>query len=298
MTQHQHKILSALIISFVTFFGLMSLSVMIGQNQSSLFLISALELFIFQVVWIAFVFDLHLKRARAVELSSVQFRHLLYQGIVLRFKHFFHWPYLRHFINYLVLPTILFWSSVILLYLNPFSSGLKLTIVVLASFAFLQAYWHMKEHLTSHLVDQHYSLRMLTWIKVLVAYASFAATLGICFYFGLPSTIVFYFVLASSLLLMHQALISYGFNAIRLSVFTLCASLLLGLVGVWVYHNWNYQYFTGGLILLALYNTLWGFAHHYTEKTLDTKTALEYLVFGILIVSIIFATHNFGVRVV
>jgi hypothetical protein len=97
---------------------------------------------------------------------------------------------------------------------------------------------------------------------------------------------------------MHAALFSHNHTSVRLSMTTLACSLLVGSLSIWVYHNWTYQYFTGALILLVLYNTLWGFIHHYVDRTFTSRLALEYLILGLLVASIILAGHNFGVRLV
>ncbi|MBX4204818.1 MAG: hypothetical protein KW788_01355 [Candidatus Doudnabacteria bacterium] len=298
MNVHQHKIISALIVTTITFLGLESLAVIIGLNQLSAFVTTAVYLFLFHVFWVAFVFDLHLKHTQAVSVTSARYAALVRSAIIHRFQHFFHWPYVRHFLNYFILPSVLFWAAVILLYLNPFASELKQIIAIFSTLTFAAYYWHMKEHLSANLEAHHKWLRLLGTTKLFAVYFAFAAILGFSWYYGLGKHIVFYYVLAAAFFLIHQALFSYGYHRSSLLIVNFVAAVIMGFVGTWVYSNWTYQYFTGALILLAMYNTVWGFIHHSLDRTFTTKVALEYLVMGILVVSIIFATHNFGTRII
>jgi hypothetical protein len=298
MNQHQHKILSALIVTTITFLGFESLAVIIGLYQTPAFITTAVYLFLFHIFWIAFVFDLHLKRVAAVSLNSARYRSLVREALLQRFEHFLNWRYIRHFINYFILPSILFWSTILLLFLNPFNQGLKQIIVIVSTVTFSVAYWHLKEHVSARQEAHHSWLRVLATAKIVVAYLAFAAVIGYSWYYGLGSQIVFYYIAAVAFLLIHQALFSYNYHKSGLVLTTLVLAVAIGGAGAWVYQNWTYQYFTGALVLLALYNTVWGFIHHYLDKTFTTKVALEYLIFGLLIISIIFATHNFGTKIV
>ncbi|HEX5430192.1 MAG TPA: hypothetical protein VFX17_03910 [Patescibacteria group bacterium] len=298
MNTHQNKILSNFIITVVLFLGLETLSVLIGLNQIWEFLSVAWYLFAFQVIWIAFMFDLHLKDSRPVSLASVQFRHILRDAFVQRLRHFGNFQYLRHFANYYVLPTILFWSAAALLFLNPFRPELKQVVILISAFAFCLNFAHMHEHLSRKLSANSAWLRILSVAKLLVAYEAYAGIIGICWYFAYPTKVVFWLTVAVTFFLMHQALFAHGFQKSRVYLFAIIFALFSGLIGVWAFHNWTYQYLTAALILLALYNTVWGFMHHYLEKTFTSKIALEYLVLGLLVVSIILATHNFAAQVI
>jgi hypothetical protein len=272
--------------------------VIIGLNQLSAFTTTAIYLFLFHIFWIAFVFDLHLKSNSSASFTSARFGSLVRQALLSRFAHFFNWKYARHFINYFILPSILFWGTTVLLFLNPFNDKLKQAIVLISTFAFATVYWHIKEHLSAKLEAHHSWLRVLAATKLFTAYIAFAAVIGFSWYFDLGTSMVFYYLLAISFFLIHQALFSYDYNKPGLVFFTIIAAALIAWTGIWVYQSWTYQYFTGALVLLALYNTIWGFIHHYLDKTFTTKIALEYLVLGLLVISIIFATHNFGTRIV
>jgi hypothetical protein len=298
MNTHQNKILSTIIITVITFLGFESLSVIIGLNEVGLFQTTAAYLFLFHIAWIAFMFDLHLKNQGSVALGSAKFRFLIRQAIVQRFEHFFQWKYFKHFINYFVLPSILFWATAGLLFLNPFRAELKQIIIVASTITYCLNFLHMNEHLTAKMESRSGWLKLLSLAKLFAAYEAYAAIIGLSWYLGLEQNVIFYFVLAVTFFLIYQALFAYGYHKPGLVFTAIFLSAIVAWIGTWVYHNWNYQYFTGALMLLALYNTIWGFIHHILEKTFTSKVALEYLILGLLVVSIILATHNFGTRIV
>src|SRR5207253_2431219 len=105
-------------------------------------------------------------------------------------------------------------------------------------------------------------------------------------------------VLTLTFLLVYQALFQHGLLNFMVFLCVIVIALTVAIVSVWVYHNWSTEYFTAGLVMLAVYNTLWGILHHYLEKTLTRKIVLEYLAMMVLIISLVFAGHNFNQRVI
>ena len=72
---------------------------------------------------------------------------------------------------------------------------------------------------------------------------------------------------------------------------------MMALVSFWVYSNWNSEYLTAGLVMLAVYNAAWGILHHRLDNTLTKKVAFEYLAMMVFIVTLVFAGHNFNQRI-
>jgi len=297
MNPHQNKILSTILIATVIFLGLQTLSVLIALNQTTIFAKISIILFAFIVFCVSFIFDLHLKRSAVASFTSAKFRHLMWQALRQRFHHFFDWKFLKHYLNYLVLPSILFWAIVILVYLNPFAGNLKQILILASTFSFVLYFWHMKEHITSNMEAHEKMLRLLATTKLLAVYAAFAATIGISWYYGLNSGVVFISSAAVSFLLVRQALISYSLGNPDTNFLTFIFSILIGFAAIWVYKNWTYQYFTAALLLAILYNTFWGLLHHKLDRTLNKKIVWEYILLDILVLAIIFSTHNFGPRI-
>jgi hypothetical protein len=298
MTNTQHKILSTTIISVVTFLGFEALSILLGLDQLHAFITTAIYLFLFQIFWISFLFDLHLKDRTSVALSSAHFRKLFKDALVKRFDHLKNLSFLKHYLNYSVLPTIIYWSAIGLMYLNPFYGRLKQIILMVSTIVLTIVYWYMKKHLTSKLEASNAWIRALYVFKLTAVFLFYSAMIGLVFYFGLSPQILFYGLLIGTFLLIHQALYSYGYHSYKLLVTSLIFSLAISIVGIWVYRTWSAEYFTAGLVLLALYNTFWGLVLHYVERTFNSKIALEYFILLILVMSILLASHNFGTRVI
>ena len=298
MTEHQHKIISAIIISSITFLGFEALNILIGLNQISLYLKTALYIFCFHIFWVAFVFDLHLKHTAPVSLTSARFSGLISQALKNRFRHFRHWPYVSHLLNYLVLPTLLYWSVVVLLYLNPFFAQFKQALVITASFTLAVLYWYMKMHISAKLEKNHDWLKVLATLKIYAVFLVYAASLGIIRYYGMSTILLFYFIAAGTFLLIYQALYSHSFHSWGLVIFSLATGTAMGFAGIWIYRIWNTEYLTAALVLLALYHAVWSFLYHHLERTFTLKLAFEYLLLTVLLISILFASHNFGTRVI
>ena len=298
MTEHQHKNLSAGIISSITFFGFESLAILIGLSQTQIFIQTAIYIFLFHIFWIAFIFDLHLKHNQAISLSSAKFPSLFRQAVALRFKHFLNWRYSVHFLNYLVLPAITYWAVVILLYLNPFHPQEKQLIIVTSSFALTVAYWYTKRHLSAKLESRFVWFRILSWVKLFSVFLAYSAIYGIVRYFGLSGSAFIYATAAASFLLIYQALFAYGYHTAKLITLSLLGSIVLAVVGYWIYGLWSTEYYSAALVMLCCYNLLWGLIHHSVDHTLNRRIIVEYLVLAILILSIILASHNFHTRII
>lgn len=297
MTEHQHKILSALIISVITFLGFDALFLIVGLYQIHIYLQVAIYIFVFHIFWITFMFDLHLRNRVPASISSLRFWHMVGTAFVQRFEHFKKWQYIRHYLNYLILPSLIYWAVVVLLLLNPFYSGLKQAIIIVGSYILVVVYWYMKEHLTFKLEHTNNWLKTLAAIKLIGAFLVYSAVLGLVWYHGLSSTMLFYLIAATSFAIMYQALFSHGYHSPGTILTILLSSIAISFVSLWIYHNWNYQYFTAALVLLAVYNLVWGFVHHYLDKTISTSMIVEYILLTVLFISILVATHNFAVRI-
>src|SRR6185503_2499821 len=121
----KQKFLSTLIVTFGAFLGFEALSYIIGIYQLRGSLYVAFYVYAFHIFWLTFVFDLHLKK-RGV-LANARLNHkgikMVWMACQDRIEHLRRWDYLRHYQNYLVLPGLLYWGTVILLFLNPFKTN-------------------------------------------------------------------------------------------------------------------------------------------------------------------------------
>ncbi|MBX4187023.1 MAG: hypothetical protein KW802_02050, partial [Candidatus Doudnabacteria bacterium] len=250
--------------------------------------------------WLTLLFDLHLKK-RGV-LANARLNHqglrMVWMAFLDRIEHLRNWGYFRHYQNYLVLPGLIYWSTVCLLFLNPFNNLLKQLVAVASTLALSVAYWFMKEHISRRLEHEDHWIRMLSLVKLYAAFIVFSGTLGVTFYFGYNATFLFSAVITLTFLLVYQALFQHGLLNFSLFMWIVIMALVMGVVALWVYSNWSSEYLTAGLVMLAVYNAMWGIMHHYLDHTLNKKIAFEYLAMMIFIVSLLLAGHNFGQRVI
>ena len=297
--EQKEKYLSTLIVTLGAFLGFEAVSYAIGiyQLKSSLYL--SFYIYAFHIFWLTFLFDLHFKK-RGV-LANARLNHqgakMFWEAFKQRVAHVRNWEYWRHYQNYLVLPGVLYWSVVILLFLNPFKFGVKQAIILSASFAMSVAYWFMKEHVSRALEHQAEWIKVLGLVKLFAAFLIYSAILGVTFNQGFDGWFLLTSTLTLTFLLVYQALFQHRLLNFEIFLWIVIISFVMGIVSLWVYQNWDTQYFSGGLVMLAVYNMLWGILHNYLDKTLNRRVVWEYLVMMVLVISVLFASHNFGQRV-
>jgi hypothetical protein len=300
MGETKHKILSTLIVSIGAFLGFQAVSYVIGIYQLKSAVQVAFYIYFFHIFWLTFLFDLHLKKRGVFAVAKLnhQGAKLFWEACKQRLAHLRRWEYLRHYQNYLVLPGLLYWSTVVLLLLNPFAGGLKQAIVFSSSIAMSVAYWFMKEHVSRRLESQHHWILILSIVKLFAAFLVYTALIWTAKHYGFGADFLLPATITLTFLLLYQALFQHNFLNFHIFIWIVIIALAMGVVSFWVFENWNTQYFSAGLVMLAVYNTMWGILHHYLDKTLTRKVVFEYLAMMLLIISILFASHNFNQKVI
>lgn len=298
--EQKQKYLSTLIVTSGAFLGFEALSYIMGIYQLRSSIVVSFYIYAFHIFWLTFLFDLHFKKRGVIANARLNYKgvKMFWEAFKDRISHVRKWEYLRHYQNYLVLPGIIYWSVVILMLLNPFNGTLKQLIVFSSTFAMSVAYWFMKEHISRKLEHEEHWIKILSLVKLFAAFLVYSATLGVTFYFGFEPLFLFASTLTVTFLLVYQALFQHRLLTFKIFMAIICIALMMGIVSIWVYSNWSTEYFTGGLVMLAMYNTLWGILHHYLDKTLSRRVLFEYLVMTVFIISALFASHNFNQRVI
>lgn len=300
MSEQQHKFLSTLIVTVGALLGFEAVSYSIGIYQLRQSLYLSFYIYAFHIFWLTFLFDLHFKKRNV--LAGLRLNHrgakLLWEGFKQRCEHVRNWQYLRHYQNYLVLPGLLYWSCVVLLFLNPFNAGLKQALVLFTTLAMAVAYWFMKEHVNRRLETLDWWIKILAVVKLFAAFLVYAALVGVTFHYGYDATFLLLATSTLTFLLVYQALFQHRLLTFSIFLWIVIIALVMAIVSLWVYGNWNTQYFTAGVVMLAVYNTLWGILHHYLDHSLTRKVVFEYLVMMVLVISILFASHNFNQRII
>lgn len=290
----KQKFIVVLVAVLVSFLGLQAAGQAIGEYQIAYFFKISFYVYFFLIFWQTFIFDLELKRAG----SWQALEHSVVKGFQERFaylKERHHW---LNFQNYLILPGIIYWTTVALLYLNPFDVLRQQIWIVLSTFALGMAYWYLKTIFYAHRDASRLAREMIFVVKLYGSYLAFAASLGIARYFGYGGAWFWLAVFLMSFLLMYQALFQHHFAGFRMLKFLFATGILLGAAGYAIYFLWNVNYYSGALVLAALYNTVWGIVHHkYIDENLTAEIVYEYLAVLFLILVIIFGGTNFAERI-
>jgi hypothetical protein len=299
MSERKQKYLSNFIVTLGAFLGFEALNYTIGIFQLKISLYLALYIYVFHIFWLTFLFDLHLKK-RGV-LANARINHkgakMLWEALKERLAHISNWNYFRHYQNYLVLPGMIYWGAVSLLFLNPFKGELKQMIIWSATFAMGVAYWFMKEHISRRLEAEFSWIKILSLVKLYAAFLLYSTLIAVSFRYSFSVGFLMLGTMTVSFLLIYQALFQHHLLNFHIFIWNVIIALAMGIIAAWVYTYWNAEYFTGGLVMLAVYNTMWGILHHQLDKTLSRKIVFEYVLMMILIISFLFAGHNFNQRV-
>lgn len=277
-----------------SFLGLQAASGAIGAFQIKAFLKVALDVYLFLAFWQMFVFDLHLKNTTSWKVLKRSFFATFKQ----RFRHLVKHHHWLHFQNYLILPAIIFWSAVGLLYLNPFETPVKQSVIILTSAALTICFWYLKTVFYRHQEAGQLKRSLIFLTKFFAAYLGFAAVLGLTRHFGFSLWIAGLSVFSLTYLLLHQAFFQHhflGFHTVKLLLYSGSA---LGFLALIVFEFWNVNYFSGALVLSGVYNTIWGIFHHkFIDRNLSREIVYEYLAVLFTILVIVIGTTNFAERI-
>ncbi|MBX4191176.1 MAG: hypothetical protein KW804_00010 [Candidatus Doudnabacteria bacterium] len=300
MSETKNKIISVVLVTLGAFLGFEALSYAIGMYQLGDSLNVALYIYAFHIFWLTFIFDLHLKKRGVLATARLNNKgvKMVWMAFQERIEHLGKWEYLRHYQNYLVLPGIIYWTTVSLMFINPFEIFLKQTILILSTIALSIAYWFMKEHVSKKLEHEDHWIKALSLVKLYAAFLVFSSIIGVTFYFGYKPGFVFSAVLSMTFLLIYQALFQHRLLNFSIFLWVLIISVVMAVTALWIYVNWSTDYFTAGLVMLAVYNAMWGILHHHLDHNLTKKIAFEYVAMMLLIVSFVLAGHNFNQKVI
>lgn len=299
MTEKNHKILANVIITAKSFIGFQILAFLASIYQFDIYFKVSIYFFIFHVFWLAFLFDLRFRNRGVIGNAKLNYKGLsmFWQAFKARVVHIFNWHYFSHLLAFLVLPNLIFWSTVVLISLNPFREQVKQLIVLGSTINISVAYWYFNERFTRKLEVHELGLKVLNLVKLYTAYLVFSSILGLTWYFGLGLDFLIPSIFVFAFLLLYQALFQHRLFRLWSEIYVLGIAGISALVAWWLFNFWNVQYLTGGLVILAVYNAFWGILHHYLDRTLTSKIVWEYLFMMLVIFSLLFATHDFAARV-
>jgi hypothetical protein len=294
-----HKIISVVLVTFGTYFGFQALDLISGIYQIEVYFSVAWYVFAFHLFWVLFIFDLHFKTPG--HLSKAREKHkgwiVFWHALKSRAHHLYHWSYARNYLHYLILPGIIYWSVIVLMYLNPFHELFKDALIILATVAMSVVYWYFKVSFSRNMELHETGLKVLALAKLFAAYLAFTAILALGWYHALSTNLLFISTFLLVFVLVYQALFQHKLLSLHALVPILMVAILTALTLVIVLQKWNLNYYTAGLMVVVVYNTAWGLLHKYLDKELTRRMVGEYLAMLLVLISIILATQNFDGRI-
>jgi hypothetical protein len=288
----KQKTISVIIAAVVTYFSFQALDIILSVYQVGTYFTIAWYVYFFHIFFLLFLFDLHLKR-----INKKQFAGELINAFNARIRHLYHWQYLRHYLNYLILPTVFYWSVIILMFRNPFFELFKDGLIVVATASLAVVYWYYNIAFSRNLELHRTGLKILALVKILGAVLAFTTLVAMGWYYEISLKVLMPMTFIVTSLLIYQML--FQRKLMKLSVYpgVVMVSILVTLAFTVIFQKWNNNFYTAGLMVGVIYNTCWGLQHQYLEKTLTKRIFWEYVFMMVVLVSIILSTHDFKGRI-
>ncbi|HYC79475.1 MAG TPA: hypothetical protein VEC17_00420 [Candidatus Binatia bacterium] len=299
MDSFRQKTISVVIATIVTYFSFQSLDLILSIYQVRTYFVVSWYVYAFHIFWLTFLFDLHLKTDGHFDRARGRFNgvRLFFEAFKSRVRHLYHWSYLKHYLNYLILPSVFYWSVIILMHLNPFFELFKDVLIIMATGALVVVYWFFNIAFSRNMELHRTGLKVLALVKILAAVFSYTTLMAVGWYYGINLIVLLPVVFIITSLLLYQMLFQHKLVNISVYPAIIMFSILLTLVFTVIYQGWNVNYYTAGLMVAVVYNTCWGVLHQYLEKTLTRKVLWEYIFMMVVLVSIILSTHDFQGRI-
>jgi hypothetical protein len=287
-----HKAISVFVISLISFIGLESLVYINNLYQPQIFIMASGYVYLFLVIWLHFIFDLHFKDTQHLDATT------LWRSIVRRFKHFMVWEHFRYFQNFLILPGLIYWGSIILIGINFQRDRIQHFIAIASSIALVCAYSLFKEvfHQKQTPIQNNHFI-VLTYVKVYASWLVYAGSLGIVWYYCLSTWTFYAVVFLVTLMLLYQALFQFCKITLQNLGYAVLVSILMSVASYFVYQNWNVNYFSAGLFMTALYNLFWNLLYQTIKGTRTPRAIAEQFAIFLLIVIMVFGVTNFNAKI-
>ncbi|MDP2933375.1 MAG: hypothetical protein Q8N81_04565 [bacterium] len=294
--------------SILVFLGLEALSYLSGIFQLPYFINISVLLYVFVILISSLIFDFKLKIPKSWERSSYYYFHakhrlikivkIIARAARLRFHYLFLWKHWRHYQNFLILPTILYWSIIILMFLNPFDYLYKQIFIAAGTFLIAIAIWHLKTVFISYSQASINARYLMFAATIITAFLSFTAALGLSWYFGFsryffPATV---FIVA--FLLMYQSLYHHALLDIRSNIKFVSIGAGLCLVASFIVEQiWTVNYFSAGLLLAGILHLYWSLTLQWRQGRLTLVRSLDYFLLFLFILLSELVTTNFSSRI-
>ena len=295
-------------LSLLVLFGFEVLSLLADIYQVHIFIQVAVVIYAYLLVKMSFVFDLNLKKYGAWKHSLQYYRHhkgeilkwfkIVFRAIGNRFHYLRHWENWRHFQNYLILPGVLYWAVVMLIFLNPFDMFLKQLFVITGTVLMTIAIWHLKMIFIDYSRASIQVRYLMFTTTIFTAFLIYSAALGMTWYLGLSKGLFVLAVGALTFLLFYQSLFHRGLvQQLKNLGWVLLGAGILSATAAVVIENWTVNFYSGGLLMAAVAYLFWGLSLQHIQKRLTARLALDYILIFLLVLIFVLSTTNFSARI-
>jgi hypothetical protein len=290
MTQKTHKRIYAVLNALVivgTFEGLLAV---LNLNQPELYFKTAFYAGWFFVLQVALLYDLHHKDRVSFKASLRAFKQ--------RFGHLLDKKFIKQWLHYLILPGLIYWGSLCVMFVNFGFPRIQQAVVVFSSIAFFINYLYLKEIFSRgrEEVDRDIFI-ILSVVKIYASVLVYGASLAMVRNYCLNEFYFVFGVLALTFLLIYQALFQHRLINMKNLGLTFSISLAMGTISYFIIVFWNFNYFTAAVFLTACYNLFWGTFHYHLDKSLTWKAFWEILVISLVVAAMLFGATNFRAKI-
>jgi len=307
MRAKTQKIISLVLLILVVVLGFQALIYILNLNQPGLFWSTATYIWLYLMLYIALVYDLHFKAGGSWASATKKHENVVnvyrrklkifFSALLNRVKHLLEFTFWRHWLNYLILPTLVFWASAGVLYVNFGFYKIQQIGALLSSVALMLNFWFLKEVFVrrKEVVDSDVFV-VLSVVKIYTVTLAYAASLAIVRHYCLDPKYFSVGVFALTFLLIYQALFQHKLANLKNLSIGLLIGLVLGVAGYFLVIFWGYNYFTGAVFLAIFYNLLWGIFHYSLDRALTFKVFMEIAAIGLLLAFMVFSVTNFKAK--
>jgi len=250
-------------------------------------------------------YDLHITTKHKSPFKSAYLEHLdaplverlfmtIVKGFFNRIHHFYKKENILSHAHFLIQPTFLYWSvcSILFFFINPWLSG---GLIIVASLCFMLILASISMIYKKKLLIEEKHFHILSITKMLIVFLSFMASYGYYFFrliYGYNAVLL---AMATTVVLLYQFAWSSGklFKKELVWPSIFWAGLFTAAICLILVNNLTNYYFAV-VCLFATYYVCFGILKHYIKGDLTKKIALEYLIYSVLLVALIWANTYFG----
>lgn len=308
MTLRAEKIFSLVWVSLGVFLFFEALVYILNLDQPGIYLNLSLAMAAYLTFKIAFFYDLHFKSTGVYgckETHTDLFAwlwcrvQLVVRYAAQRLIHFRHWKTLRQWIHCMGIPTLLYWATVGIIFLNFQRILVQQVFVLFSTVAFALFFWHIKEIYRNKAEELTETVQIsLQAIKLYSAFTIFIAALGLVQYFCLSYWSLCLVVLGSIFTLMYQSLFHMQKIKVKAVGSIFVIAVIMALFSGLVYTYWGLSYTTGALFLMGIYNFFWGIYSYFLRGRLSWAVFWEYFLVTLLICGMSVGITNFRARII